>query len=72
MTPDGKSCVDRNECLDNPCKNGGVCHNRDTVNSEVPYVCRCMDGYMGSREKLKDIMYKNSSVIHIYYINKCY
>ena len=52
MTPDGKSCVDRNECLDNPCKHGGVCHNRDTVNSEVPYVCRCMDGYMGTNCEL--------------------
>ena len=52
VTPDGKSCVDRNECLDNPCKHGGICTNRDTINSEVPYVCRCQDGYMGTNCEL--------------------
>jgi len=45
VTPDGKSCVDRNECLlDNPCLNGGICVNRDPE-----YVCRCLDGYTGQR-----------------------
>ena len=44
MTPDGKSCVDRNECLDNPCRNGGQCINRDTVER---YTCLCPSGFSG-------------------------
>lgn len=44
VTPDGKSCVDRNECLDNPCRNGGQCINRDTVER---YTCLCPSGFSG-------------------------
>ena len=49
MTPDGKSCVDRNECLDNPCRNGGQCINRDTAER---YTCLCQSGYSGNNCEL--------------------
>merc|ERR1719209_1636236 len=45
--PDGTvqreaSCEDQNECLNDPCQNGGTCHN------EVPlYNCKCLHGYFG-------------------------
>lgn len=44
MSADEKNCVDKNECLDNPCLNGGICSNR-----EVPYrfYCECPPGYWG-------------------------
>ena len=41
-TPDEKGCVDRDECLTNPCLNGGVCINREPF-----YLCDCPDGYFG-------------------------
>ncbi len=49
MTPDGKSCVDRNECLDNPCHNGGQCVNRETAER---YNCLCPSGYSGNNCEL--------------------
>ena len=49
MTPDGKSCVDRNECLDNPCHNGGTCINRDT---QERYTCLCSTGFSGQNCEL--------------------
>ena len=49
MTPDGKSCVDRNECLDNPCHNGGTCINRETVER---YSCLCPGGFSGDNCEL--------------------
>lgn len=45
MSPDEKTCVDRDECKeDQPCLNGGICSNR-----EVPhrYYCECPPGYWG-------------------------
>ena len=49
VTHDGKSCVDRNECLDNPCHNGGQCINRDTVER---YTCLCPSGFSGDNCEL--------------------
>merc|ERR1712223_1963601 len=49
VTPDGKSCVDRNECLDNPCRNNGQCINRDTAER---YTCLCQSGYSGNNCEL--------------------
>ena len=49
VTPDGKSCVDRNECLDNPCHNGGTCINRDT---QERYTCLCSTGFSGQNCEL--------------------
>ena len=34
--------VDRNECLSNPCQNGGTCE--DKIND---YTCTCTPGYTG-------------------------
>ena len=42
MTLDGKGCIDRDECLTNPCLNGGVCINREPF-----YLCDCPSGYLG-------------------------
>ncbi|KAI9558984.1 hypothetical protein GHT06_015773 [Daphnia sinensis] len=42
MTLDGKGCIDRDECLTNPCLNGGLCINREPF-----YLCDCPDGYLG-------------------------
>jgi EGF-like domain len=49
VTPDGKGCEDRNECLDNPCINGGTCINRDT---NERYTCICPSGFSGSNCEL--------------------
>ncbi|QQP57284.1 Uncharacterized protein FKW44_002211 [Caligus rogercresseyi] len=49
VTPDGKSCVDRNECLDNPCQNNGQCVNRDNAER---YVCHCPSGFSGTNCEL--------------------
>jgi hypothetical protein len=49
VTPDGKGCEDRNECLDNPCINGGTCINRDT---NERYTCICPGGFSGSNCEL--------------------
>jgi hypothetical protein len=42
MTLDGKGCIDRDECITNPCLNGGICINREPY-----YLCDCPDGYFG-------------------------
>ena len=39
---DGFSCVEIDDCLSDPCNNGGTC-----VNGVGDYTCTCMDGYMG-------------------------
>jgi len=42
MTLDGKGCIDKDECLTNPCLNGGLCINREPF-----YMCDCPMGYFG-------------------------
>lgn len=49
MTPDGKSCIDRNECLDLPCMNGAQCINLDPT---LRYSCNCPDGFWGANCEL--------------------
>ena len=49
MTPDGKGCEDRNECLDNPCLNGGSCMNKDNTER---YKCACTAGFSGANCEL--------------------
>ena len=49
VTPDGKGCEDRNECLDNPCLNGGTCVNRET---NERYKCACTTGFSGANCEL--------------------
>lgn len=48
MTLDGKSCIDRDECLTNPCLNGGVCRNREPY-----YECECPSGFYGENCELR-------------------
>lgn len=49
MSPDGKGCMDRNECLDLPCLNGGVCVNQEP---KLRYRCDCPDGFWGENCEL--------------------
>ena len=49
VTPDGKGCEDRNECLDNPCLNGGSCLNKDNTER---YKCQCTAGFSGANCEL--------------------
>ena len=49
MSPDGKGCMDRNECLDLPCLNGATCINMDP---KERYQCRCLDGFWGANCEL--------------------
>jgi EGF-like domain len=44
ISPEGKSCVDRNECLELPCLNGGTCVNQEP---RLRYRCVCPDGFWG-------------------------
>lgn len=48
-SPDNKGCVDRNECLDLPCLNGGTCVNQEP---RLRYRCNCQDGYWGENCEL--------------------
>lgn len=49
MSPDGKGCMDRNECLDLPCLNGATCINLDP---RERYRCKCLDGFWGANCEL--------------------
>ncbi|XP_043276745.1 neural-cadherin isoform X3 [Venturia canescens] len=48
-SPDGKSCIDKNECIDYPCLNGGRCINQDP---RLRYRCICLDGFWGENCEL--------------------
>lgn len=48
-SPDNKGCVDRNECIDFPCLNGGRCINQDP---KFRYRCICPDGFWGENCEL--------------------
>lgn len=43
-TRSSSGCVNINECLENPCQNGGTCIDRDLVRR---YDCICAFGYTG-------------------------
>lgn len=45
ITEDGKNCTDANECLSDPCLNGGKCVN---LPHGEGYYCVCPDGFGGS------------------------
>lgn len=49
MSPDGKDCMDKDECLDLPCLNGGTCINQEP---RLRYRCICPDGFWGENCEL--------------------
>lgn len=44
LSSDGKNCTDADECVNNPCLNGGVCKNLDRGEG---FYCICPDGFSG-------------------------
>lgn len=48
-SPDNKGCMDKNECIDLPCLNGGRCINQDP---RFRYRCICQDGFWGENCEL--------------------
>lgn len=44
MSGDNRGCIDRNECLDFPCLNGGTCYNKEP---RLRYSCACPADYYG-------------------------
>lgn len=44
VTLNGKECIDKNECLERPCENGGICVNKEP---SIGYLCNCPDGFQG-------------------------
>lgn len=46
---DNKGCMDKNECIDYPCLNGGRCINQDP---KLRYRCICPDGFWGENCEL--------------------
>lgn len=49
MSPDNKDCMDKDECLDLPCLNGGTCIN---LEPRLRYRCHCPDGFWGENCEL--------------------
>lgn len=49
MSPDNKDCMDKDECLDLPCLNGGTCIN---LEPKLRYRCNCPDGFWGENCEL--------------------
>ncbi|XP_045472649.1 neural-cadherin isoform X1 [Harmonia axyridis] len=49
MSPDNKDCMDKDECLDLPCLNGGTCIN---LEPQLRYRCHCLDGFWGENCEL--------------------
>uniref|UniRef100_A0A8D8PLP1 Neural-cadherin n=1 Tax=Cacopsylla melanoneura TaxID=428564 RepID=A0A8D8PLP1_9HEMI len=49
VTTDGKGCTDKDECLENPCRNGGFCINQDP---RTKYRCVCLDNFWGENCEL--------------------
>ncbi|KAF5298417.1 hypothetical protein FQR65_LT01195 [Abscondita terminalis] len=49
MSPDSKDCMDKDECLDLPCLNGGTCINQEP---RLRYRCICPDGFWGENCEL--------------------
>lgn len=47
LSSDEIACVDLDECLNDPCQNGGTCHNQDPS-----YICDCPRGYYGKNCEL--------------------
>lgn len=47
LSNDETVCVDLDECLNDPCQNGGTCHNQDPS-----YICDCPRGYYGKNCEL--------------------
>lgn len=47
LSSDQQECVDQDECLNDPCQNGGTCHNQ-----EPSYICDCPRGYYGKNCEL--------------------
>lgn len=44
MSTDNRGCIDRNECQDLPCLNGGTCYNKEP---RLRYTCVCPDNFYG-------------------------
>nr|CAD7600003.1 unnamed protein product [Timema genevievae] len=49
VSADGKGCTDKNECLEEPCLNGGTCINQDPRHR---YRCICPGGFWGDNCEL--------------------